>query len=44
MNQKELVSFFALINFGLIGNTLGAEGVGHKATIDDEGVAGVRER
>jgi hypothetical protein len=44
MNQKELVSFLALVNFGLGGNTLGAERIGHKATIDDKRVGGVRER
>lgn len=36
MNQKELVSFLALINVGLGGYILGAEGVFHKATIDDK--------
>ena len=41
MNQKELVSFLALIDVGLGGDTLGAEGVGHKATIGDIGVCGV---
>jgi len=33
MNQKEFVSFLALINVFLGGNTLGAEGIGHKAAI-----------
>jgi hypothetical protein len=44
VNQKEFVSFLALVNFGLGGNTFGAEGIGHKATIDDKRVGGVRER
>ena len=44
MNQKELVSFLALINVFLGGNTLGAEDVGNKAAINDKGVVGVRER
>ena len=42
MNQKELVSFLALINIGLGGNTLGAECVGHKAATGYKRVVGVR--
>ena len=44
VNQKELVSFLALVNFGLGRNTFGAEGIGHKASIDDKRVGGVCER
>jgi len=43
MNQKELVSFLALINVCLGGNTLGAKDVANKAAIDDKGVVCVRE-
>ena len=43
MNQKELVSFLVLINIGLRGDILGAEGIGHKATICDKRVGGVRD-
>jgi len=44
MNQKELVSFLALINVFLGGNTLGAEDIGHKAAIGNKRVVRVRER
>jgi hypothetical protein len=44
MNQKELVSFIALINVFLGGDALGTEDIGNKAAIDDKGVVSVRER